>query len=201
MSSSALRAEDEVTADGEAAVADVKKVEEEAAAQDVVAGHMEVSAMTGIGKALEREEVAASMAEVEKVVEPQESVAPTVAAGHTETSGMPSSGLQETSLGAAPKTYVGGEDLAPLVLMLGAPGSGKSVVASMLAHKYGCTLVSLDELIRREVVNGSARGRRLSRLIHTRKVMPMVELIDFFGDQFTRPAYPGGVILIEARFP
>ncbi|KAI9097150.1 adenylate kinase-domain-containing protein [Phlyctochytrium arcticum] len=60
----------------------------------------------------------------------------------------------------------------PLVLALGGPGSGKGTQCTQLAQEFGFAHISTGELLRNEVVNGTALGREVISLLSTGQLVP-----------------------------
>jgi adenylate kinase len=61
---------------------------------------------------------------------------------------------------------------APRILMLGAPGSGRSIQSKILAKKFGLVHISTTELLKAEVARKTDYGVKISKLINTGDLIP-----------------------------
>jgi len=87
-----------------------------------------------------------------------------------------------------------------LILIIGAPGAGKSTQAEMLAQKYPETITSYStgELLKRESQSGSATGKIISDYFYKGHLVPSTIIIDVVLDAIK--ASPTDTVVIEG-FP
>jgi len=87
-----------------------------------------------------------------------------------------------------------------LILIIGAPGAGKSTQANLLAEKYPekITSYSTGELLKQESQSGSAVGKIISDYFYKGHLVPSTILIDTVLDAIK--AAPTEVVVIEG-FP
>ena len=87
-----------------------------------------------------------------------------------------------------------------LILIIGAPGAGKSTQANLLAQKYPekITSYSTGELLKEESQSGSATGKIISDYFYKGHLVPSTILIDVVLDAIK--AAPTDVVVIEG-FP
>jgi len=87
-----------------------------------------------------------------------------------------------------------------LILIIGAPGAGKSTQANLLAEKYPekVTSYSTGELLKQESQSGSATGKIISDYFYKGHLVPSTILIDVVLDAIK--AAPTDVVVIEG-FP
>jgi adenylate kinase family enzyme len=64
-----------------------------------------------------------------------------------------------------------------LIIILGAPGSGKGTISSLLEKDYGYTAISTGDLLREEKASKSAIGNKIAALINEGNFVPN-ELIE-----------------------
>ena len=65
----------------------------------------------------------------------------------------------------------------PIIWMMGGPGSGKGTQCDRICVKYGFTHMSSGDLLRHEVMSGTARGRQLYQLMSNGEAVPN-EIVD-----------------------
>jgi adenylate kinase len=87
-----------------------------------------------------------------------------------------------------------------LILIIGAPGAGKSTQANLLAEKYPekITSYSTGALLKQEAESGSATGKIISDYFYKGHLVPSTILIDVVLDAIK--AAPTDVVVIEG-FP
>ncbi|BAF71371.1 adenylate kinase [Sulfurovum sp. NBC37-1] len=87
-----------------------------------------------------------------------------------------------------------------LILIIGAPGAGKSTQAELLAQKYPekITSYSTGELLKKETQSGSAVGRIISDYFYKGHLVPSTIIIDVVLDAIK--AAPTDVVVIDG-FP
>lgn len=56
---------------------------------------------------------------------------------------------------------------APIIWILGGPGSGKGTQCHLLVDKYGFSHFSTGDLLRREVASGSEKGREIQDIMNS----------------------------------
>lgn len=59
-----------------------------------------------------------------------------------------------------------------IVAVLGGPASGKDTVCAYLARELGTVSVKAAELLRNEVKDGTAMGKRVGEMLHSNEVVP-----------------------------
>jgi adenylate kinase family enzyme len=65
-----------------------------------------------------------------------------------------------------------------IYFVLGGPGSGKGTQCARLAEKHGLVHISTGDMLREEVSNGTAVGRKAESLMIEGKMIPIVLKID-----------------------
>jgi adenylate kinase len=68
------------------------------------------------------------------------------------------------------------------IILLGPPGSGKGTIAARLHQEFGFHHVSSGHLLRREVENGSATGRRARLFLEKGELVPDRTVLKFMGE-------------------
>lgn len=64
------------------------------------------------------------------------------------------------------------------LIILGPQGSGKGTQAKLLAEKFGLKHISTGELLRAEAESGSEKGKLISHLLKTGKLMPFETIVE-----------------------
>ena len=59
-----------------------------------------------------------------------------------------------------------------IVILLGAPGSGKGTQSKVLAEKYGFTHLATGDIFRAEIANKTALGEKAAEYVRTGKLVP-----------------------------
>jgi len=70
----------------------------------------------------------------------------------------------------------------PIVWVMGGPGSGKGTQCDRICVKYGYTHMSTGDLLRHEVMSGSARGRQLYQVMTEGKLAPNAVVDDLLAE-------------------
>merc|ERR1739846_105033 len=60
----------------------------------------------------------------------------------------------------------------PIIWLMGGPGSGKGTQCDRICVKYGYTHLSSGDILRFEVMSGSARGRQLYQMMANGEAVP-----------------------------
>ena len=76
---------------------------------------------------------------------------------------------------AQPEPYT---PTAPVILVLGGPGSGKDTVCDRLVAKYGCAHFSANELLRNAVTASTQQGTMISNMIQAGQILPAQVTLD-----------------------
>ena len=72
---------------------------------------------------------------------------------------------------------------APVVLVLGGPGSGKDTICEMLVEKYGCVHLSAVDVLRQAVTSATPRGTMISDMIRSGQIVPAQVTLDLLKDE------------------
>jgi len=83
----------------------------------------------------------------------------------------------------------------PLVVVLGAPGSGKGTQSSRLAALLGAVHVSTGDVLREEVRKGSPLGRHVRTFIETGRLVPDSLVVDVVVNVLERHQRAAAVLL------
>jgi adenylate kinase len=86
-----------------------------------------------------------------------------------------------------------GRDLR--VLLMGAPGSGKSTQAEHLARRFGLTHISSGELLRRHMAEGTAIGRAARAYVERGDLVPDAIILDMLHKPVVAASATGGYVL------
>ena len=70
----------------------------------------------------------------------------------------------------------------PVFFVLGAPGSGKTVVCTALADRFGCTVLSVSDLMRSAIQDGGTQGTAIKNMISSGQVVPTKHTLDLVVD-------------------
>ena len=68
------------------------------------------------------------------------------------------------------------------IVLFGPPGAGKGTQADLLKERYGLNHISTGEVIREEIRNGSALGKRVEEYIARGELAPDGLVIDMIAD-------------------
>lgn len=82
-----------------------------------------------------------------------------------------------------------------IIVFLGPPGSGKGTQAKLLAEKFDLPHISLGDLLREEVRQGTENGKRIKALIDAGKLAPNELTIAICRDRVLKPDCQKGFIL------
>lgn len=72
------------------------------------------------------------------------------------------------------------------IVLFGAPGSGKGTQSTLLAETYGLVHLSTGELLRSEVLTGSALGQQIESYIAHGNLVPDSLIVDMLGAVLAR---------------
>lgn len=82
-----------------------------------------------------------------------------------------------------------------VVILLGAPGSGKGTQAPLLSTRLGIPVVATGDLFRAAVRDGTALGLEARRYMDAGRLVPDDITVGLLLDRLARPDAAGGVIL------
>jgi adenylate kinase len=98
--------------------------------------------------------------------------------------------------------FFGGEEMpqaqqkkAPLIILLGAPGSGKGTQAAQIVQKYGVVHISTGDMFRYNIKNQTPIGLKAKEYIEAGKLVPDEVVIDMLKDRLAQPDCAKGVLL------
>ena len=81
------------------------------------------------------------------------------------------------------------------LVFLGPPGSGKGTQAKLLADKFSIPHISVGDLLRDEVRQGTEIGKRVKELINAGKLAPNELTIELTRKRLGKPDCRGGFVL------
>jgi adenylate kinase len=82
-----------------------------------------------------------------------------------------------------------------VIVLLGAPGSGKGTQAPGLARHLGVPVLASGDLLRAAVAAGTPLGREADRYMSRGQLVPDATIVQVFLDRLERPDAAGGAIL------
>lgn len=71
---------------------------------------------------------------------------------------------------------------APVIFVIGGPGSGKGTQCEKIVAKYGYTHLSSGDLLRDEVKSGSPRGQQLNAMMEKGELVPLNVVLDLLKE-------------------
>jgi len=83
----------------------------------------------------------------------------------------------------------------PIIWIMGGPGSGKGTQCDRICVKYGYTHMSSGDLLRNEVLSGTARGRQLYALMADGKPVPNEYVNDLLAETMVKKAASKGFLI------
>merc|ERR1712241_1129857 len=95
----------------------------------------------------------------------------------------------------------------PIIWLMGGPGSGKGTQCDRICVKYGFTHLSSGDILRFEVMSGSARGRQLYQMMANGEAVPNEVVNDLLAEAMVKKAdafvkdigEPNMVLLLECN--
>merc|ERR1712079_556644 len=95
----------------------------------------------------------------------------------------------------------------PIIWLMGGPGSGKGTQCDRICVKYGYTHLSSGDILRFEVMSGSARGRQLYQMMANGEAVPNEVVNDLLAEAMVKKAEafvkdigePNMVLLLECN--
>ena len=82
-----------------------------------------------------------------------------------------------------------------IIVMLGAPGSGKGTVAKLLTDTLNIEHISTGDMFREEIKSGSKLGKELENYMSDGKLVPDDVVIKILDERLSRPTAQNGVVL------
>lgn len=82
-----------------------------------------------------------------------------------------------------------------IIIMLGAPGTGKGTVAGLLQDKLGIKQVSTGDIFRKNIKEGTELGNLAEKYISDGKLVPDDVTIKIVEDRLNEPDVENGIIL------
>ena len=82
-----------------------------------------------------------------------------------------------------------------IIVMLGAPGSGKGTVAKLLTETLNIEHISTGDMFREEIKSGSELGKELENYMSDGKLVPDDVVIKILDERLSRPTAQNGVVL------
>merc|ERR1712165_56719 len=83
----------------------------------------------------------------------------------------------------------------PIIWVMGGPGSGKGTQCDRICVKYGYTHLSSGDILRFEVMSGSARGRQLYQMMANGEAVPNEVVNDLLAEAMVKKAESKGFIV------
>ena len=82
-----------------------------------------------------------------------------------------------------------------IIIMLGAPGTGKGTVAGLLQEKLGIKQVSTGDIFRKNIKEGTELGKMAERYISVGKLVPDDVTVKVVEERLNEPDVEKGIIL------
>lgn len=82
-----------------------------------------------------------------------------------------------------------------IIIMLGAPGTGKGTVASVLQEKLGIKQISTGDIFRKNIKEGTELGKIVDSYISKGNLVPDDLTIKIVQDRISKPDVKNGIIL------
>lgn len=82
-----------------------------------------------------------------------------------------------------------------IIIMLGAPGTGKGTVAGLLQDKLGIKQVSTGDIFRKNIKEGTELGKLAETYISVGKLVPDDVTVKVIEDRLSQPDVEKGIIL------
>merc|ERR1712072_562155 len=89
----------------------------------------------------------------------------------------------------------------PIIWLMGGPGSGKGTQCDRICVKYGFTHLSSGDILRFEVMSGSARGRQLYQMMANGEAVPNEVVNDLLAEAMVKKAESKCTGFIVDGFP
>jgi adenylate kinase len=84
---------------------------------------------------------------------------------------------------------------APLIILLGAPGSGKGTQATQIVQKFGVVHISTGDMFRYNIKNKTPIGVKAKEYIDSGKLVPDEVVIDMLKSRLAQPDCVKGALL------
>ncbi len=81
------------------------------------------------------------------------------------------------------------------IILLGAPGAGKGTVSKLITAKNGAVQISTGDMLRKEMKDGSALGRKAEDYIKRGDLVPDGVILDMMKERLQQPDCSTGFIL------
>lgn len=81
------------------------------------------------------------------------------------------------------------------IILVGPPGSGKGTQAKMLVDKYNIPQISIGDILRKAVKEGSSLGKQAKSFMDKGVLVPHEVVIEIIEERLKKPDYKGGFIL------
>lgn len=78
----------------------------------------------------------------------------------------------------SPHSQANNNEKAPIIWILGGPGSGKGTQCARIVEKYGFSHFSTGDLLRAEVASGTDKGKELADIMKRGDLVPNQEVLD-----------------------
>ena len=82
-----------------------------------------------------------------------------------------------------------------IIIMLGAPGTGKGTVAGMLEERLGLKQVSTGDIFRKNIQEGTELGKLADSYMSKGELVPDDVTINIVADRLEKPDVQKGIIL------
>ena len=86
-------------------------------------------------------------------------------------------------------------ELPPLIILIGAPGSGKGTQAEVLVREFGVVHISTGDMLRANVKNQTPIGLKAKTFMDSGQLVPDEIVIDMLRQRLAEPACSHGALL------
>jgi len=90
---------------------------------------------------------------------------------------------------------------APIIFIVGGPGSGKGTQCARMVEKYGLSHLSSGDLLRAELESGSPRAGQLKKIMEAGELVPLEVVLDLIKEAMLKEVAKGSKGFLIDGYP